>query len=1015
MLCPGVAIPLSRVDIAAIILGIESRGRVLSQLMRYTVAAREPSPLSSHRASRSLHHDTTRTVSSTSLSPLSSRPPVDVCPNPGWLASPHTISSLPSAYLQWHMLFASNRPDRTSQEILTPKQARKADKMPVTLPRSGALPLSATGKDMVRDLLRSVSSGVFRTGVLLYFFPLRDYPASFHLFFSLVYWACRLIALYTRSMTNRGEATSHGDLHKTLLQAVGFFCIWLALGPAWTAAYWILLFFLGLWGGRFLVIGLGLAAAWLEKRASEWLMVATARQGLGQLSLWWDTFLILVHRTILFGIDDAGTLMHTLCDFTLPWCLRRMGERWEATGRPRQWENAVQTSYEYDKLDHTRKQIRLLRIPRQRLFWGHLRCTLVAASMEDEVPTFEALSYRWGFANTSQTAVVFVNGRSMRIPSSAYQLLHACSSTWTDRLVWIDAICINQADDQEKSQQLPLMRDIYSRAKKVVVWPGDELDSNMALWTIKRVLSASLHFEAPEEEMRDFFDDEWDRRAWRSMTKLFENPYFTRMWVVQEVVLGSNVEIHHGGRSLSWDAFSQVALQCIQPRRRTMLYGPKPASLARERALQDAMEGIGLMSLFRMVAEDGELGRLHIGHLLLATAKSQASNPRDKVFALSGLLSGKSSLPTSLLDYSKPAAEVFLETSRVVLEQERDPFILLGFAGIGWDAGSSDWPSWAVDWSRGALQTPLSAEAYLLKGQPADAPAAKRPIVRVLTVRSGSPRLLVCGTVIERIHKDVAAAVKSSATDAATSRVQTACERSRWYLEAEKLVRFQDGAYPCTRQSLREAFWQIVVADTSMAQQPAPAYFGDCNKIFRELSVALLQVYAGKSQEPLLIGDHPELSEIWPTKLDKEAEFSEFRQAIGAAAENRKFIVSESGLLGLAPPLSQPGDLICLFDGAPTPFLLRERQSEVGTSDSAYWASTIPLGEHPLARRCRGQNIDGWVACVAWLAECCEAFGLLHSAPNNPIFLGNLPIQSIQFNSIMEILGSIQSNSYTVI
>ncbi|KAK4216733.1 hypothetical protein QBC37DRAFT_80505 [Rhypophila decipiens] len=98
-------------------------------------------------------------------------------------------------------------------------------------------------------------------------------------------------------------------------------------------------------------------------------------------------------------------------------------------------------------------------------------------------------------------------------------------------------------------------------------------------------------------------------------------------------------------------------------------------------------------------------------------------------------------------------------------------------------------------------------------------------------------------------------------------------------------------------------------------ESPAPAYFEACNRVYEKLSRVRVKAYPDKPKEPLCIGDYPELRDIWPTKLDAEAEFYEFLHAIPRSAENRKFIVGEHGFLGLAPPLTKVGDLICLLDG----------------------------------------------------------------------------------------------------
>ncbi|RYO09783.1 hypothetical protein AA0121_g10876 [Alternaria tenuissima] len=83
---------------------------------------------------------------------------------------------------------------------------------------------------------------------------------------------------------------------------------------------------------------------------------------------------------------------------------------------------------------------------------------------------YDAISYVWGSAPASVT--VKCNGRPLVVTSTALEMLHYLHQhqmNTTTRKIWIDAICINQEDEEEKGTQIPLMRDIYSRAKTVVV------------------------------------------------------------------------------------------------------------------------------------------------------------------------------------------------------------------------------------------------------------------------------------------------------------------------------------------------------------------------------------------------------------------------------------------------------------------------------------------------------------------------------------------------------------------
>ncbi|KAM7184925.1 Heterokaryon incompatibility protein (HET) domain containing protein [Naviculisporaceae sp. PSN 640] len=658
-----------------------------------------------------------------------------------------------------------------------------------------------------------------------------------------------------------------------------------------------------------------------------------------QLTIMWFKALLWTFNTLLKTLEYCLDIIHCLRCFTLPWLVRRVGESLEKI----LWQHnrgTVQESYKHQRLDCKKKQIRLLRIPRQHLFWGHLRCTLITVSM-DELPPFKALSYRWGFAKmTDQTELIFIDEKPLSIPSSAYQLLHACSSVFTDKLVWIDAICINQTDVEEKSRQLPLMKDIYSKAKKVIIWPGDEWDSGMAMRILKRALLASLLYEPSEEMLGEFFEKEWDRRAWNVLVKLWENPYFTRMWVIQEVVLGCwNVEIYHGGFSLPWAVFIRANNVCLRPRPRVGPRSPLVPSPVRTPALMDTIACIGLMCMLQYAAMEKRLGYFHIGHLLAPTVKSRATDPRDKVFALSGLLTDHA-LPENLLDYTKSTEEVFTETARIVLEQERDPYALFAFAGIGWPSNLCNLPSWAVDWSRSEMPNAFSDVFYVdfpfVTGKGSqDQPhrAQRRPSIRIHP--EDPRRVSVRGTVVDQVAKDVEAAGSSAMAQETGTIIQFAQDLAKWYLKAKDLVKTYQHTYPHMGQSLEEAFWRTVVADRAGDKRPAPAYFEACSKIFEKISHCGIKAYGAEVEDLFRFG--VEVRDIWPTELETEAQFHEFLHAIGWATENRKFIVGDRGFLGLAPPLSKVSDLICLLDGAPTPVILRRQEEDSGSFAGCYY------------------------------------------------------------------------------
>ncbi|KAF2750086.1 HET-domain-containing protein, partial [Sporormia fimetaria CBS 119925] len=137
----------------------------------------------------------------------------------------------------------------------------------------------------------------------------------------------------------------------------------------------------------------------------------------------------------------------------------------------------VPTRWLYAPLDPSRRQIRLLEILP---VWKTDRQTpisarLVIVSLDDE-PDYSALSYTWGDGTT--TNHIIVDGKRIGCTANLHHALNDLrSNPWdvikkTPKRIWVDAVCINQEDLEEKNHQLPLMETIYTKAKVVYCWLG---------------------------------------------------------------------------------------------------------------------------------------------------------------------------------------------------------------------------------------------------------------------------------------------------------------------------------------------------------------------------------------------------------------------------------------------------------------------------------------------------------------------------------------------------------------
>lgn len=127
----------------------------------------------------------------------------------------------------------------------------------------------------------------------------------------------------------------------------------------------------------------------------------------------------------------------------------------------------------YYPLNSAGGQIRVLDILPSVSSSAPIRCVLKYVWLKEN-PTFDALSYTWG--RPTPTCTILLNGQKFEALENLEGALHRLRGKITVQTFWIDAICINQKDDNEKMGQIPLMGKIYAQAERVVVWLGEPED-----------------------------------------------------------------------------------------------------------------------------------------------------------------------------------------------------------------------------------------------------------------------------------------------------------------------------------------------------------------------------------------------------------------------------------------------------------------------------------------------------------------------------------------------------------
>ncbi|OAL54541.1 HET-domain-containing protein, partial [Pyrenochaeta sp. DS3sAY3a] len=288
--------------------------------------------------------------------------------------------------------------------------------------------------------------------------------------------------------------------------------------------------------------------------------------------------------------------------------------------------------FQYAPLDHLKQSVRLLQLCQGD--GAFIECYLFDALLHDPqgVISYEALSYTWG--DTDKPYEIEVDGRLMAVTKNLYLALQHLRYTDQDRILWIDAICIDQNNDKERGHQVRQMTCIYEQAEQVLIWLGDgTADTDHLFDHLTRVKQhATIYDRIKEKPSRK-----------DGLTHLLRHPWFNRVWIIQEVAKARSAQVLCGTRSASASDIAMLPL----------ILGIEPNTHCQ--SILDIMPGSSRKKSWWSQSRE-------LYTLLLKFRKSQATDPRDAIFALLGISSNASNATILIPDYEKSVEEVIQDT-----------------------------------------------------------------------------------------------------------------------------------------------------------------------------------------------------------------------------------------------------------------------------------------------------------------------------------------------------------------
>lgn len=355
----------------------------------------------------------------------------------------------------------------------------------------------------------------------------------------------------------------------------------------------------------------------------------------------------------------------------------------------------------YQPLEKKSHQFRLLRIhPGQKD--QPLNCDLFVDILKRRMG-FEALSYVWG--DSEATKELQINGQPFTVRENLYGALRRLRHLSKQRILWVDAICINQEDDLEKGHQVDMMSRIYTFATTVIAWLGDVHPRQNACCT--DILN-HLRKESDQLPMPRGTSTKEDYLQVGS--QIFDSPWFSRVWIVQESVLPRDLRVTIGPGDVSFQDMLDNSTSFIRFLNREGLnlrynYFNSIHYMRRQKTYPSGV-GVSLLKIIR------------------DTWGRQATDPRDKVYALLGAVNDWQGYPPMSADYTIGERQVIVRAAFEIIRRQRSLEFLVAAGLFPPKKRPSGNPSWVANfWPGGFVQAAkrrnsrLSADLRLIEDE----------------------------------------------------------------------------------------------------------------------------------------------------------------------------------------------------------------------------------------------------------------------------------------------------------
>ena len=506
---------------------------------------------------------------------------------------------------------------------------------------------------------------------------------------------------------------------------------------------------------------------------------------------------------------------------------------------------------------------------------------------------YHAISYTWG--PPVPLHKIYSPGGFIQVTENLWEALRRYQKIDDVMTLWVDAVCVDQANVQERSQQIVLMRRIYSESKRVLVWLGLESPSDRSAFEfITRTVDYVKDKGLPSSEA--MIDEMWataTEEVQVAVTDLFAKSWFRRVWTFQEIICAVEATLTSGSLDMEFLYFKIFCGILLMTGQWIWL-----KTKAAQRALGQMSE-VKLTKdyLSQQSAENSLL------ELLKRTRTRLATDPRDIIYGLVAIASNTNPLPFAPT-YQIAVNQLYEDFAVHVICQSESLDI---FACCTFHPGPRECPSWVPDWRN------LDGLTISINPKKDSFHAA------------GSSRF-VTGPTTTTIVINHSLSVEAICLD----RLQTLTSFTN-SPDLLGLTHWQSDMLP------RVQWQQNIITQTLKLTSSSPLYSSEPPSEERWHAWCRTMIGDKINEDDRAAPHHENHVRVWKSRIEAMSDghldtnrdrfaghFAEIQFRVASMSSHRNFCLTrDEGRIGWVPFAAQRGDVVCLMRGSPVPVIIR--------------------------------------------------------------------------------------------